>query len=84
MTKRVSWAGGLVVVLFALLGALLVKNVAAGPANSVRPGDVAKAARQSVGDGGVDVREPLAESGLVAGNGVVEPVALNTALSASA
>jgi HlyD family secretion protein len=73
MTKRIPWSAVVSVVLLSALAVLLVRNVAAGPTNAVRSGDLRKAARQAVVDGGVDVREPLAARGYVAGNGVVEP-----------
>jgi multidrug resistance efflux pump len=81
--KRLSKTTGLSIAFLTLLGGLFVRNVAAGPANDVRPGDIKKATRVASADGGVDAREPLAEAGYVVGNGVVEPADRETKIGAA-
>ena len=81
--RRVSTAAIASIFAVSLLAILFVKNLAAGPTNDVRPGDVTKASREAITKIGVDFREPLGESGYIAGNGVVEPADRETKIGAA-
>jgi HlyD family secretion protein len=83
MIKKLSWTAVISMVALAGLVALLIKNVAAGPANAVRPGDVALAKRTAVAAEVADFREPLAPPGTIAGNGIVEPADRETRVGAA-
>jgi HlyD family secretion protein len=83
MRKRISWSSIAFILAFLALAAIFIKNVAAGPISAVRPGDVKKATRDAVVDGGSDVRDTLADPGYVAGNGVVEPADRETKVGAA-
>jgi hypothetical protein len=67
------------------MGFLIVRSLAAGPAQAPRDIDVIGAKREAKPPKGTsDEREPLAVEGLVGGNGVVEPADRETKVAAAA
>src|ERR1700722_564627 len=71
--KKQGWSRVLSCLPLLALAGVRAKNVAAGSGTLPREAEVRKAARTETPAAGVDEHAPLATSGLVSGNGVVEP-----------
>lgn len=73
MKRKFPWSTLALVLFCAGLATVIGRAVLAGPPTQPRAADKAKAEREEKAPSGADERLPLPETGLVGGNGIVEP-----------